>query len=73
MGSRCSRLEPGDRSARVAFQCGLAIVAAAKSGKVTMRLDWRDIFDGAMEWGQEAPDLGKLESVFRKVLEEEKR
>lgn len=55
-------------SARVAFRCGLSIIAAVKSGKMRVRTDWRDFVVGALEtmniWGEEAHDIDKLAEIL---------
>ncbi|CAG8373589.1 unnamed protein product [Penicillium salamii] len=59
--------------ARAAFRCGLSIIAAKKSEKITVRSDWRHFADIALSvldfWGKVAADLQKLAVVFRSVYD----
>lgn len=60
--------------ARAAFRCGLSIIAAKKSERITVRSDWRQFVEMALSslefWGRDAPDLQRLGALFRSIYEE---
>jgi hypothetical protein len=62
--------------ARGAFRCAMAIVAAAKSGKLVMPNDWFACVETALTviefWGQEAADLQPLGQILRIVYDHTK-
>jgi hypothetical protein len=57
--------------ARGAFRCAMALIAAAKSGKLAMPNDWFTCVETALTviefWGQEAADLQSLGQILRAV------
>jgi hypothetical protein len=61
---------------RGAFRCGLAMIAAAQSGKLHMPQDWLQCVETAIAiiefWEKEATDLQKLSQILRSIFQQMK-